>query len=122
MVQKTIEMFKELVKSRLGYIPSNVELLCEKQPGAVAEFVRLYGTVMRKGALDVKTKELIGLAVATALNCTHCMEWHTRAALEAGATEEEIAETLAVVMLMTGGPGLITFPETVAEILKKERK
>lgn len=57
--------------------------------------------------------------MATALGCAHCMEWHTRTALEAGATEGEVAEALAVVMLTTGGPGLMTLLEAVAETLKK---
>lgn len=71
---------------------------------------------------NAKTNELIGLAIAVALGCEHCMEWHTIGALEQGASEDEIAETLAVTMVMTGGPGLVTWPETVIETLKKYKE
>jgi len=119
---KFVEHLKEVAKSRIGYVPGQLDFLGERLPASVANFVRLYGSVMEKGALDVKTKELIGLAVAVALGCKHCMEWHTIGALEEGANEDEIAETLAVTMLMTGGPGLVTWPEPVIEALKRHKE
>jgi len=119
---KFVEHLKEVAESRIGYVPGQLDFLGDKVPAAVANFVRLYGSVMEKGALDVKTKELIGLAIAVALGCKHCMEWHTIGALEQGASEDEIAETLAVTMVMTGGPGLVTWPETVIETLKKYKE
>ena len=115
---KFVDHLKEVAKNRIGYVPAQLDFLGDKVPAQIANFVRLYGSVMEKGALDVKTKELIGLAIAVALGCKHCMEWHTVGALEQGATEEEIAETLAVTMVMTGGPGLVTWPEPVIEALR----
>jgi len=116
--EKVVEGFKELVKSKLGVVPDHIAFMCDYAPRTVANFVRMYTATMAKGALDTKTKELIGLALAAALGCTHCMVWHTIMALEAGATKEEIAEVLAVVTVMTGGPGLVTWSEHVVKVLK----
>jgi len=119
---KFVDHLKEVAESRVGYVPGQIEFLGEKLPEVVANFVRLYGSIMQKGALDVKTKELIGLGIAVALGCEHCMEWHTIGALRQGASEEEIAETLAVAIAMTGGPGLVTLPEPVIKALEKYKE
>src|ERR1700760_301248 len=42
------------------------------------------------GALDAKTKQLIGLAVAAQIPCAYCVSAHTRAAQAAGATDAQI--------------------------------
>lgn len=47
------------------------------------------------GALDTKTKELIGLAVAAQIPCTYCIYYHTQAARHAGATDAQIKEAIA---------------------------
>lgn len=47
-------------------------------------------------ALDGKTKELIGLAVAAQIPCEYCIYFHTAAAKANGATEEEVAEAVAM--------------------------
>lgn len=47
------------------------------------------------GALDAKTKELIGLAVAAQIPCTYCIYYHTQAARHAGATDAQIKEAVA---------------------------
>ena len=49
-----------------------------------------------KGALDGKTKELIGLAVAAQIPCDYCVYGHTVGAKHAGATDEQIKEAIAV--------------------------
>ena len=49
-----------------------------------------------KGALDGKTKELIGLAVAAQIPCEYCIYGHTVGAKHAGATDDQIREAIAV--------------------------
>ncbi|AWB26286.1 carboxymuconolactone decarboxylase family protein [Halococcoides cellulosivorans] len=58
------------------------------------------------GALDTKTTELMALAIGAATPCDGCVQWHLDAALEAGATREEIIETLEVATMMGGGPAM----------------
>jgi len=118
--KKVAEEFKRMVREKLGIVPAHVEAMCDNAPEVVANFVRMYGAAMKPGALDSKVKELMGLAVAVALGCKHCMVWHTIMALEHGATKDEIFETLSVAAVMTGGPGIVTWPEPVIEILKQK--
>jgi AhpD family alkylhydroperoxidase len=59
------------------------------------------------GTLDVKTKELIALAIGVATKCDGCVAFHTQAVLRAGASPEEIMETLGVTVAMGGGPSLM---------------
>lgn len=54
-----------------------------------------FQAVMGPGALDQKTKELIGLAVAAQIPCDYCVYYHTAAAKTHGASEKEIKEALA---------------------------
>jgi AhpD family alkylhydroperoxidase len=80
--------------------------LAEGHPDAMKGFQTLGQAVLKPGALDTKTKELIALGLAVASRCDACIASHTRNAIEAGATREEIIETLGVTILMGGGPSL----------------
>ncbi len=51
------------------------------------------------GALDAKTKELIGLGVAAQIPCAYCVYYHTQAARHAGATDAQIKEAIAAAAL-----------------------
>jgi AhpD family alkylhydroperoxidase len=51
--------------------------------------------VESKGALDAKTKQLIGLAVAAQIPCEYCVYFHTKAAKADGATDAQIKEAIA---------------------------
>ncbi len=68
------------------------------------EFEELEAKTLQSGALDRKYKELIGLATSIVSLCYGCIEFHTTSAVECGATREEIAETVAVALMMGGGP------------------
>ena len=65
--KRVAEEFKKMVKEKLGVVPPHIEAMCDNVPEVVAPFVRMYGAAMGPGALDPKTKELIGLALAVAL-------------------------------------------------------
>lgn len=49
-----------------------------------------------KGAIDPKTMQLIGLAVASQIPCEYCAYYHRKAAASLGATKQEIAEAAAM--------------------------
>ena len=53
--------------------------------------------VMRPGALDPLTKEMIYIAVSVANNCDYCIHSHTAAARAKGMTEAQHGELLAVI-------------------------
>jgi AhpD family alkylhydroperoxidase len=54
------------------------------------------------GALDVKTKELLGLVASAVLRCDDCVKYHLESAHKVGATKEEVMETLGIATLVGG--------------------
>ncbi|MBX7144223.1 MAG: carboxymuconolactone decarboxylase family protein [Oligoflexia bacterium] len=70
-------------------------------------FVQLHHAAMAKGALDTKFKELIALGISICARCDGCIARHVSDALRAGATREEIVETIGVAVSMGGGPATV---------------
>ena len=54
------------------------------------------------GALDGKTKHLLGLASSMVLRCDDCVAFHIDEAVKAGATDEELWETFDVALIVGG--------------------
>ena len=73
-------------------------------PDVMKAFGNLHGKVMGDGALPLKTKELIAIGISIAIRCKPCIQTHVKSALNAGATPEEINETVEVAILTGGGP------------------
>ncbi len=69
---------------------------------AICEFC--FGTVWSRPHLDLKTREVIVLAVATALDKPNEVELHARAALRRGLTRKQIIETIVQVAPYAGFP------------------
>ena len=64
--------------------------------------------VMRPGALDAKTKEMLYVAVSIAHGCKYCIHSHTAAARAKGMTEAEYAELVAVVGMASQTNRMVT--------------
>jgi AhpD family alkylhydroperoxidase len=54
------------------------------------------------GALDVKTKELLGLAASAVLRCDDCIRYHLEKAYENGVSRDEMMETMGIATLVGG--------------------
>jgi len=54
------------------------------------------------GALDIKTKELLGLVASTVLRCDDCVKYHLESSYNAGVSKEEVMETLGIATLVGG--------------------
>lgn len=54
------------------------------------------------GALDVKTKEMLGLVASAVLRCDDCVRYHLETCYRQGATRQEIMETLSIATLVGG--------------------
>ncbi|MBT8254299.1 MAG: carboxymuconolactone decarboxylase family protein [Flavobacteriaceae bacterium] len=54
------------------------------------------------GALDVKTKELLGLVASAVLRCDDCIRYHLETSYKEGTTKEEISEALGIATLVGG--------------------
>lgn len=66
-------------------------------------FVAFSKSVFKAGALDAKSKQLIAVAAAHVTQCPYCIRGHTRQALRAGATREEVMEAIWVAAEMRAG-------------------
>ena len=62
--------------------------------------------VYKEGALSSKVKRLIALGIALRAGCTNCILGQTMRSLEAGATKDEILETVSVQLAMSGTTGI----------------
>lgn len=62
---------------------------------------------LKTNALDTKTKELIAVAIGVAIRCDDCIAFHVKAAIQAGATREELMETLGMAVYMGAGPSVM---------------
>jgi AhpD family alkylhydroperoxidase len=68
-------------------------------PEIGSPFHHFYTACNTEGVLDKKTKELLKLSLASVSHCPHCTESHIKSALEAGASKEEITETLLIIAM-----------------------
>ncbi|VTR95185.1 alkylhydroperoxidase : Alkyl hydroperoxide reductase AhpD OS=Burkholderia terrae BS001 GN=WQE_07612 PE=4 SV=1: CMD [Gemmata massiliana] len=89
------------------YDPANLKKLKtmkELAPEGMAAFDALNAAVFKDGALSIKVKELIAVAVAVTTQCPYCIDVHVKKAKAAGATEAELTEaTLVAAALRAGG-------------------
>jgi len=79
----------------------------QASPDVMAAFQQMHHAGTSPGAISTKTKELIALGIAISVRCDGCIAFHVHDALKAGATREEIAETIGVAILMSGGPAVV---------------
>lgn len=75
----------------------------ELAPEPLAAFKAFSKAVFAEGALDVKTKQLIAVAVAHVTQCPYCIKGHTEGASRAGASDAEIMEAIWVAAEMRAG-------------------
>lgn len=54
------------------------------------------------GALDVKTKELLGLVASAVLRCDDCIKYHLETSHKQGITKEEMMEAMGIATLVGG--------------------
>ena len=81
-----------------------VDLLVNSAPKEAAAFFNLKYTAERKdGVIPLKYRELISVAVALTTQCSYCIESHIKNAAQAGATREEIAETVFIAAALRAG-------------------
>ncbi len=87
-------------------------------PGAYEGYARLHDAAMKAGALDVRTKELIALAIAVSEQCDGCIAAHAQAAVHHGVEPQEAAEAIGVTFLMNGGPATVYGARAYAAFLE----
>ncbi len=68
----------------------------------IKRFFNLDTAAYRDGALDAKTKELLGLVASAVLRCNDCIDYHLDQCVEAGWTDEELHDALNVALVVGG--------------------
>ena len=79
----------------------------KESPDTMAAFIQLHKASSADGALSSSVKELIALGIAICVRCDGCIAFHVHDAIKAGATHDEIVETIGVAILMGGGPAVV---------------
>ena len=68
----------------------------------IRRFFALDGRVYEDGALDVRTKEMLGLVASLVLRCDDCITYHMVRCTEEGLSDEEFMEVLSVGLVVGG--------------------
>lgn len=68
----------------------------------IRRFFALDSRVYEAGALDTKTKELLGLVASLVLRCDDCITYHVVRCLEEGVREKEMFEAFSVGLVVGG--------------------
>ena len=84
----------------------NEKLLGSNHLG-IKRFFALDTQAYEDGALDKKTKELMGLVASAVLRCDDCITYHVKQCVEIGVNREEFLDTFNVALVVGGS---ITIP------------
>ena len=79
----------------------NAEILGEGNL-VINRFFALDGRTYEAGALDVKTKELLGLVASMVLRCDDCITYHLVRCREEGVRRDEVFESFSVALVVGG--------------------
>ncbi|BFP42617.1 carboxymuconolactone decarboxylase family protein [Flavobacteriaceae bacterium GF1] len=79
----------------------NDKLLAENNK-LIKRIFNLDTNAFMPGALDVKTKELLGLVASAVMRCDDCVKYHLESSKKEGASKEEVMETLGIATLIGG--------------------
>ena len=83
------------------------------QSEALQGFGQLARAAMAEGAISMKHKELMALAIGITQRCSGCVGFHVKALVKLGCTRQELEEMLAVCVYMGGGPALMYAAEAL---------
>jgi len=90
----------------------------------IKRFFNLDTAAYRDGALDTKTKELLGLVASAVLRCNDCIDYHIIQCVKAGWLDEELYDTLNIALVVGGSiviPHLRHAIETI-DLIRSEQE
>jgi AhpD family alkylhydroperoxidase len=80
--------------------------MTDREAGDPIDLSSLKAAIMAEGVIDARTKKLLAIASAVALDCEPCVKRHREFAREAGISEDEVDEAVLVASLIRFGSGL----------------
>jgi len=81
--------------------------ISEGNPDLASKFFTYYGAVFQDGALSVREKSLIALAVSHAVQCPYCIDAYSKKSLAEGSDLEQMTEAIHVATAIRGGASLV---------------
>ena len=78
------------------------ERIMELDHLGIKRFLNLDTVAYRDGALDGKTKELLGLVASAVLRCNDCIDYHLVQCVKAGYRDDELVDALNVALIVGG--------------------
>lgn len=99
--------------------PNHYESLKSRFPKAMEALENLGGSVRTEGPLDMKTGQLIQLAAAAVIQSEGGVHSHTRRALKAGASADEIYHALILLVSPVGFPKVAAAVSWADDVIKK---
>ena len=92
----------DLVKEFNDYRSKMNEKLLADNNKVIKRIFNVDTNAYMEGALDVKTKELLGLVASAVLRCDDCIKYHLETAYKNGVTKEEMVESMGIATLVGG--------------------
>jgi len=92
----------DIVKEFNDYRSKMNEKIMADNNKIIKRIFNLDTNAFAEGALDVKTKELLGLVASTVLRCDDCIKYHLESSYKEGITKTEVGEALGIATLVGG--------------------
>jgi alkylhydroperoxidase/carboxymuconolactone decarboxylase family protein len=92
--------------------------ISEGQPELAEKFFAYYGAVFADGALSMREKALIALAVSHTVQCPYCIEAYSKECLQQGSDLEQMTEAVHVATAIRGGSSLVHGMQMMDQVKK----
>lgn len=99
------EKVLQAIKEQMGFLPKPLVLMSQR-PGLLGQFLSYGKTLFEGGPLTDRERFLVALSAAAALKSTDCMSAHSRRALDAGATREEVLQAVLIAGMISNTSAL----------------
>ena len=104
----------------MDYLPEVYKGFRKHFPEISKAYGKLAAKCNEEGPLDEKSREMIKLGIAIGLSSEGAIKSHTRRALEAGSTAEEIRQAVLLALTTAGFPSMIAAMKWTDEVLDKQ--
>ncbi|HOO54219.1 MAG TPA: carboxymuconolactone decarboxylase family protein [Methanothrix sp.] len=94
--EQTAEDMLASIEKTYGEVPYIFRFMKDKPELLVTKILHNNAIIRSSQALDLETQELISIAVAAAIRCSHCLKLHLRIAKRMGITDDEIGAALLI--------------------------
>lgn len=112
----------ESPKQMIEHLQKGAGKLASSSPQEMKSLTDFVQSVFKEGALDLKTKEAIAIAISVYSRCPYCISAHVKNALAAGLTREQIIESGTVAMAFGGGAAMAYSSTVLIDALNELEK